>query len=188
MCDAGRQPEISVVQGDITTLSVDVIVNAANSSLSGGGGVDGAIHAAAGPSLMTECQEIFSRNGPCATGKAIITSGGRLEASWVVHAVGPVWALHEQAESAELLSLCYQAALDLAVTVEATTIAFPAISTGVYGFPPELAATIAVDAVKSWFEGTSETHQLAEVRFICFDDRNFQLTSNAVESLFQKTL
>ena len=136
---------IEVVSGDITRLAVDVIVNAANSSLLGGGGVDGAIHRAAGPALLDECRRV----GGCPTGEARITSGYHLPARHVVHAVGPIWRGGLDGEDAMLVS-CYRRSFELAVDVNAASIAFPAISTGAYGFPKERAASIAVREMKSY--------------------------------------
>jgi O-acetyl-ADP-ribose deacetylase (regulator of RNase III) len=139
---------IEVMQGDITKLDVDVIVNAANSSLLGGGGVDGAIHRAAGPDLLEACIRIRNAEGGCKTGDAKITGAGRLEAKWVVHAVGPVWNGGDQGEP-ELLASCYRKALELAAARGAESIAFPAISTGIYDFPIDLACEIAVATIRA---------------------------------------
>ena len=130
---------VEVVQADITTLPVDAIVNAANSSLLGGGGVDGAIHRAAGPRLLEATRKI----GGCPTGQARLTPGFDLPAKWVIHTVGPVWQGGHMGED-ELLASCYRESLKVAASVEATTVAFPAISTGVYGFPMDRAARIAI--------------------------------------------
>jgi len=138
---------IKIVQGDITKQQVDAIVNAANSSLLGGGGVDGAIHRAAGPQLLAECQTL---NG-CATGEAKITGGYHLPAKWVIHTVGPVWRGGDNGEE-ELLAQCYRSCLTIAESYEIKTIAFPAISTGAYGFPVDRAAPIALGEVKQFLE------------------------------------
>jgi O-acetyl-ADP-ribose deacetylase (regulator of RNase III) len=148
---------------DITTLDVDAIVNAANRSLLGGGGVDGAIHRAAGPGLLTECRTL----GGCETGSAKITGGHRLKARYVIHAVGPVWAGGSRGED-DLLASCYRTALALAAGHRLGTIAFPSISTGVYGFPADRAARIAVGAVAS--EVAASPRGFARVVFCCFSD------------------
>lgn len=156
---------IQLVQGDITQQQVDAIVNAANNSLLGGGGVDGAIHRAAGPELLVECRDL---NG-CATGDAKITKGYKLPAKHVIHTVGPIWSGGAQGEE-ELLESAYLSSLQLAEMHGLSTIAFPNISTGVYGFPKDKAAQIAVATVKSF-----EPKTLKEVLFVCFDDENYSL-------------
>ena len=155
---------LEVVQGDITAESVDAIVNAANTSLLGGGGVDGAIHRAAGPELLDACRPL----GGCPTGDAKATPGFRLPATWVIHTVGPVWRGGSSGES-ELLASCYRRSLEVADEVGARSVAFPAISTGIYGYPADVAATIAVDTIRS----TPTSVEL--VRLVAFDDRTRQL-------------
>ena len=150
---------LDIVVADITTLKLDAIVNAANTSLLGGGGVDGAIHRAAGPELVAECRTLQG----CKTGSAKITRGYRLPARNVIHAVGPVWQGGGAGE-AQLLASAYRSSLDEAARVGARSVAFPAISTGIYGYPLEAATEVAVDAVHSW---TGEAVDL--VRFVCFD-------------------
>jgi O-acetyl-ADP-ribose deacetylase (regulator of RNase III) len=156
-------------QADITRLAVDVIVNAANSSLLGGGGVDGAIHRAGGPAVLEECRAIRARQGGCKTGEAVITTAGKMPARYVVHTVGPVWQGGNHDEEA-LLRSCYLNSLKLAEEYGATSIAFPNISTGIYGFPKERAAEIAVAAVRDYAPTT-----LRDVYFVCFDTENYQI-------------
>ncbi len=162
---------IALLQGDITKMEVDAIVNAANSSLMGGGGVDGAIHRVGGPAILTECREIVARQGRCETGQAVITSGGNLPAKLVIHTVGPVWRGGNNNE-ADLLRNAYLNSLRLAVENGVETIAFPNISTGVYGFPKEKAAEIAIRTVTEFLR---ENDQLKQVCFVCFDEENLQI-------------
>lgn len=173
--------QIEVIQGNITTLNVDVIVNAANSGLMGGGGVDGAIHRAAGPALLEECIKIAKerRNipgGPCPAGDAVITGAGKLPAKYVIHTVGPVWNGGTHREP-ELLASCYKKSLLLAEENNLVSIAFPNISTGVYGYPKDKAAQIAVAAVK---ETLSLTPCIKRIIFVCFDSDNYKLYKELV--------
>ena len=155
--------QIQVVQGDITKLDCDCIVNAANRSLLGGGGVDGAIHRAAGPELLAECRTLHG----CRTGEAKITKGYRLKAKYIIHTVGPIYS--GTAEDAAQLADCYRNSLDLAKEHDVHSIAFPAISTGVYGYPLEDAAEIAVKTVAQWLEDHAD--YAMQVIFCCFDAR-----------------
>lgn len=164
--------KITVLQGNITKIEVDAIVNAANNTLLGGGGVDGAIHKAAGPELLKECRKL---NG-CETGKAKITNAYNLPAEYVIHTVGPVWHGGNQKEE-ELLADCYKNSLELAAKNDVKSIAFPNISTGVYRFPKQLAAMIAYNEVKKFLEN-NET--IEKVLFVCFDNENFQLYKNMI--------
>lgn len=158
---------IELIRGDITKLAVDAIVNAANTSLLGGGGVDGAIHRAAGPELLEECKTL----GGCPTGSARITRGYRLPAKHVIHAVGPIWKGGGHGE-ADLLASCYRTSLQLAMENNCRSIAFPNISTGVYGYPKKQAAEIAIRTVKDFLN----EHPLPEkVIFCCFDEENYQI-------------
>ncbi len=163
---------IEVIEGDITKQGVDAIVNAANTTLLGGGGVDGAIHRAAGPGLLEECRRL----GGCPTGQAKITKGHKLAAKWVIHTVGPVWRDGEHGED-ELLASCYRNSLALAEQNGVRTVAFPSISTGAYGFPMERAARIAVREVKTFLEKNSS---IEKVVLVCFGRSAFDTHRQAV--------
>ncbi len=168
---------LRVVQADITTLDVDAIVNAANSSLLGGGGVDGAIHRAAGPDLLTECRAL----GGCETGDAKITKGYKLRAAHIIHAVGPVWRGGAEGE-AELLASCYTRALQIAAGAGCATIAFPAISTGIYGYPRDEAAEVAISAALDVLSDATIANVLTEITFCCFDEVGVRLHDAALLS------
>lgn len=161
---------IEILQEDITRLEVDIVVNAANASLLGGGGVDGAIHRAGGPAILGACRAIRERQGTCAPGEAVITTAGKMPARHVVHTVGPVWRGGGRGEP-ELLASCYRSSLDLCVRQGCTSIAFPNISTGVYGYPKPEAARVAVDAVR----GFDRRDKIDRLLFVCFDDENLAL-------------
>jgi O-acetyl-ADP-ribose deacetylase (regulator of RNase III) len=172
---------ISAVKGDITKMHVDAIVNAANSSLLGGGGVDGAIHRAGGPSILEACKEIVAKQGGCKTGDAVITTAGNLPAKYVIHTVGPVWHGGRKGEPA-LLENAYRNSMKLAVQNKCKSIAFPAISTGVYGYPKEQAASTAVQTVHQFIETLSEK---PDVVFCCFDDENYQLVTQKINAILK---
>jgi O-acetyl-ADP-ribose deacetylase (regulator of RNase III) len=163
---------IEIIKGDITQLNVDAIVNAANSSLLGGGGVDGAIHRAGGPSIVEECRQIVAKHGYLKAGNAVITNAGHLPARFVIHTVGPIWTGGKECEAIKL-SRCYKNSLQLAADHEVKTIAFPGISTGVYGFPKERAARISIDTVIDFLDMDSS---IEKVYLVCFDDENYDLT------------
>ena len=164
---------LSVIQDDITRQYVDAIVNAANNSLLGGGGVDGAIHRAAGPELLAECRGLHG----CKTGEAKITKGYRLPAKWVIHTAGPVWQRGNNNED-QLLASCYRNSLKLAVLNEVKTIAFPSISTGVYRFPIERAAEIAINEIQTFLAADDS---IEKVIMVCFDETTFRYYREAVD-------
>jgi O-acetyl-ADP-ribose deacetylase (regulator of RNase III) len=161
---------IELVRGDITEQDVDAIVNAANSSLLGGGGVDGAIHRAAGPALLVECRLL----GGCETGDAKATGAGNLRARYVIHTVGPVWRGGSEAEP-ELLASCHRRSLEVAASLDCRTVAFPAISTGVYGYPVERAAKVAIATVRE-----AQAPPIEVVRFVLFSDRDLEVFRRAL--------
>lgn len=167
---------IEIVKADITTLSVDAVVNAANETLLGGGGVDGAIHAAAGPGLLVECKLI---PGGCPTGEARITHGHNLKAQYVIHTVGPVWQGGDNNEDG-LLAQCYRRSLGLVLGNNLKSVAFPAISTGVYSFPADRAATIALSTTAAFLTGED---RIERVMFCCFDEASAQAHKSALAAL-----
>ncbi|WP_219884730.1 O-acetyl-ADP-ribose deacetylase [Merismopedia glauca] len=175
MIDNQPENQIKLVQGDITQLRVDAIVNAANCSLLGGGGVDGAIHRAAGSELLAECRKLRG----CGTGEAKITKGYKLPAKWIIHTVGPIWEGGDKREE-ELLAKCYRNCLALTEINDIKTIAFPAISTGVYKFPLELAAEIAIKEVSFFWE---LNHHLEEITFVTFSDRAYNVYRQVLQKL-----
>ena len=162
---------IRIIKGDITKQDVDAIVNAANSSLMGGGGVDGAIHRAGGPKILEECRAIVAKQGGCKTGEAVITSAGNMKAKYVIHTVGPVWRNGSNNEE-KLLANAYLNSLKLSVKNNVKSIAFPNISTGVYGFPKDKAAQIAWKTVNDFI---ASEDNLQEILFVCYDDENYNL-------------
>lgn len=161
---------IELLKADITEIHVDAIVNAANTSLLGGGGVDGAIHRKGGKAILDECIQIRNKQGGCKVGEAVITTAGNLPSNYVIHTVGPVWN-GDKDEKSKLLSDCYQNSLELAVQNKIKTIAFPGISTGIYRFPKDKAAEIAIKSVKD-FDKISE---IGKVIFVCFDDESYEI-------------
>jgi len=167
--------KLKILKGDITQLEVDAIVNATNASLLGGGGVDGAIHLAAGPQLLAECKQL----GGCFTGQAKLTKAYALPAKYVIHTVGPVWRGGSKGEP-QLLASCYESSLGVALKEGAKTIAFPAISCGVYGYPLSQAATIAVKETANFLELHD---QIETVYFVCYDDAMFEAYQHALNTL-----
>jgi O-acetyl-ADP-ribose deacetylase (regulator of RNase III) len=165
-----NQAKLSLLKGDITQQHTDAIVNAANSSLMGGGGVDGAIHRAGGPKILDECMKIVSKQGKLPVGKAVITSGGNLPAKYVIHTVGPIWQNGANHES-QLLASAYQESLKLAEINKLQSVSFPSISTGAYGYPVDQAAKVALQTVKTFLK--TEATSIKEVVFVLFDTRTF---------------
>ncbi|NND85238.1 MAG: hypothetical protein HKN46_08845 [Acidimicrobiia bacterium] len=170
---------IDVLLTDITTLEVDAVANAANADLAGGGGVDGAIHRAAGPTVLAECAEVIAHRGRLSPGEVAVTGSGDLPARWVLHAVGPIWGAADPDTQDRQLADCYRRSISLAAGLGATSIAFPNISTGVYAFPRERAAGVAVAAVLD----AAADSPVARIVFACFDDENLHLTRAALEEL-----
>lgn len=161
---------IEIQKADITEISTDAIVNAANTSLLGGGGVDGAIHRKGGKQILEECVAIRNKQGGCDVGQAVITTAGNLPSKFVIHTVGPVWN-GDKEEKKKLLADCYTNSLKLAITNNIKTIAFPNISTGIYHFPKDKAAEIAIKTVKEF----SDIEKFEKIIFVCFDDENYEL-------------
>jgi O-acetyl-ADP-ribose deacetylase len=171
-----KQATLSIIQGDITRQATDAIVNAANSSLMGGGGVDGAIHRAGGPAILEECKKIVARQGQLPTGKAVITTAGNMKARHVIHTVGPIWHGGGQREPL-LLASAYRESLALAAENKLTSISFPSISTGAYGYPADKAARVAVKEVIAFLE---EPTSLKEVIFVLFDTRTYEIYADTL--------
>ena len=165
-----KQAKLSIVQGDITLQATDAIVNAANSTLMGGGGVDGAIHCAGGPAILEECKQIVARQGRLPAGQAVITTAGNMKAGHIIHTVGPIWHGGSQGEP-ELLASAYRESLKLAAENNLSSISFPSISTGAYGYPVDKASRIAIKTVVSFL---SEDTSIKEVIFVLFDSRTFE--------------
>jgi O-acetyl-ADP-ribose deacetylase (regulator of RNase III) len=171
-----NQAKLSIIQGDISRQTTDAIVNAANSGLMGGGGVDGAIHRAGGPAILEECIQIVSRQGRLPTGQAVITTAGKMKARHVIHTVGPIWHGGDQGEPG-LLASAYRESLKLAAENNLSSISFPSISTGAYGYPVDRAARIALKEVISFL---SKTTSVKEVVFVLFDSRTFETYADAL--------
>lgn len=173
-----NQTKLVLVQGDITKQSTEAIVNAANSSLMGGGGVDGAIHRAGGPAILEECKQIVARQGRLPTGKAVITTGGNLSARYVIHTAGPVWS-GGQYDEAKLLTNAYTESLKLAEEHKLKSVSFPSISTGAYGYPLAEAAAVAIEAVISFLKEVAAS--IKEVRFVLFDSGAYEVYRKALQ-------
>ena len=178
-----NRAKLSIIKGDITQQATDAIVNAANSSLMGGGGVDGAIHRAGGPAILKECQQIVAKQGRLPAGKAVITTGGNLKARHVIHTVGPIWHGGSKGE-VELLESAYQESLKLATENHLASISFPSISTGAYGYPVEKAAEVALGAVISFLR--QRVTSIREVVFVLFDSQTFETYSSALREMAEK--
>jgi len=167
--------KLELIKGDITTIKVDAIVNAANSSLLGGGGVDGAIHRVGGSKILEECRMIRNRQGKCKKGYAVYTTAGLLQAKYVIHTVGPVW-YKENDEEKEILASCYKRCLELADSLNVSSIAFPNISTGVYRFPKNYAAEIAISTTLKYIKENDTC--VEKIVFVCFDEENYHFYEN----------
>jgi O-acetyl-ADP-ribose deacetylase (regulator of RNase III) len=177
------QAKLLITQGDITRQSTDAIVNAANSSLMGGGGVDGAIHRAGGPAILQECKKIVARQGRLPAGKAVITTGGNLKAKYVIHTVGPIWHGGNKGEP-ELLASAYRESLKVAAENNLNSVSFPSISTGAYGYPIDQATKVALNAAIT-FLSESDT-SLREVVFVLFDSRTLRAYSSALREMAEE--
>jgi O-acetyl-ADP-ribose deacetylase (regulator of RNase III) len=167
---------IEILKTDITEVKVDAIVNAANTSLLGGGGVDGAIHRKGGKQILEECRAIRNKQGGCSVGEAVITSAGDLPSKFVIHTVGPVWN-GDKEEKKALLANCYSNSLNLALENNLKTIAFPNISTGIYHFPKNIAAEIALEKIRNY----ENIEKFEKIIFVCFDDENYELYKNLLQ-------
>ena len=178
-----KQVKLRIIQGDITRQTTDAIVNAANSSLMGGGGVDGAIHRAGGPAILDECQQIVARQGRLPTGKAVMTTGGNLKAKYVIHTVGPIWHGGNSGEP-ELLASAYHESLKLATENNLNSIAFPSISTGAYGYPVNQASKVAIDTVITFL--SQSTTSLREVVFVLFDAQTLGAYTSALKEIGER--
>lgn len=174
-----NKSKLVLVKGDITRQSTDAIVNAANPSLMGGGGVDGAIHRAGGPAILEECRQIVARQGRLPSGKAVITTGGQLQARHVIHTVGPIWQGGRSGEP-ELLASAYRESLKLAVAHGLQTLSFPSISTGAYGYPVRQAAEVALPTVVAFLR---QEESLPEVTFVLFDEATYRTYAEVVQEL-----
>ncbi len=179
-----NQAKLCIIQGDITKQDTDAIVNATNSSLMGGGGVDGAIHRAGGPAILEECKQIVARQGRLPTGEAVMTTGGNLKARHVIHTVGPIWYGGDKGEP-ELLASAYQESLKLAMGNQLSSISFPSISTGVYGYPVAKASRVAIGAVIASLR--QDDTSVREVVFVLFDSQTFRAYSSALKELAEQS-
>lgn len=178
-----KQAMLAIIRGDITRQTTDAIVNAANSSLMGGGGVDGAIHRAGGPAILEECKQIVSRQGRLPTGKAVITTGGNLKARFVIHTVGPIWHGGNRGEP-ELLASAYRESLQVAAENNLSSISFPSISTGAYGYPVVEAAKVAVYAAVSFLKENATS--IKKTTFVLFDSTTFQSYASALNEMVRE--
>jgi O-acetyl-ADP-ribose deacetylase len=178
-----KQALLTIIQGDITHQTTDAIVNAANSGLMGGGGVDGAIHRAGGPAILEECKKIVAKQGQLPTGKAVITTAGNMKSKHVIHTVGPVWRGGSQGEP-QLLASAYRESLSLADENGLTSISFPSISTGVYGYPIEKAAAIAIKEVVDFL---NKPTSIKEVVFVLFDTRTYEAYAEALRGVMKNS-